>query len=266
LTKEAPMSADQQTADAFAASWNHLPPGSVYTREQVEDWLAPLARSDIEGKRVLELGCGNGSLLVHIAKWSPGFLEGVDLGDSVRSASVNMAQTEFQRWRVTRADMTKFQGDGHDVVLCIGVLHHLESPKDGFAAVLRNVRKGGRFHCWVYAKEGNGFVMRVVDPIRKVASRLPWWVTKYFLATPLVSLYFVYAKLVRFLGNGLWISKRDFRFFQHVAFDQLVTPRTCYIARSTIEQWLDSYDEVDRGSTYIVQRNGNSWKFGGAVR
>ena len=120
--------------------------------------------------------------------------------------------------------------------------------------------------------------MRVVEPIRKVACRLPWWITKYFLATPLVSPYFVYAKLVRLLkdrqtaerlplgGYSLWIGQRDFRFFQHVAFDQLVTPRTCYIARSTIEQWLDSYAEVDRDSTYIVQRNGNSWKFGGVVR
>jgi SAM-dependent methyltransferase len=274
----APMSPDQRTADAFATSWNHLPPGSVYTREQFADWLAPLGRSDIEGKRVLELGCGNGSLLVHLAQWLPGFLEGVDLGDSVRSASANMAQTGFQRWRVTRADMTKFESDGYDVVLCIGVLHHLESPKGGLDAVLRNVGKGGRFHCWVYAKEGNGFVMRVVEPIRKVASRLPWWVTKYFIATPLVSPYFVYAKLLRHLGDrqmaerlplgaySLWIGQRDFRFFQHVAFDQLVTPRTCYIARGTIEQWLDSYAQVDRSSTYIVQRNGNSWKFGGVVR
>lgn len=30
---------DAQTAAAFAESWNHLPSGSVYTREQFEEWM-----------------------------------------------------------------------------------------------------------------------------------------------------------------------------------------------------------------------------------
>ena len=44
------MRADQQTADAFASSWNNLPSGSVYTREQVEDWFAPIGKAQIQGK------------------------------------------------------------------------------------------------------------------------------------------------------------------------------------------------------------------------
>jgi len=83
-------SIDQETADAFATSWNTLPEGSIYTYEQFEDWLNPLTKKDIENKRVLELGCGNGSLLVHITRWNPGYLEGVDLGDSVKSAEKNL--------------------------------------------------------------------------------------------------------------------------------------------------------------------------------
>ena len=35
------MPEDLKTADAFATSWNNLPPGSVYTRAQFEDWFAP---------------------------------------------------------------------------------------------------------------------------------------------------------------------------------------------------------------------------------
>ena len=74
------MTDDSKTAAAFANSWNHLPAGSVYTLAQFEDWLAPLTRADVEGRTVLELGCGNGSLLVHLAGWNPGQLEGIDLG------------------------------------------------------------------------------------------------------------------------------------------------------------------------------------------
>jgi SAM-dependent methyltransferase len=173
--------------------------------------------------------------------------------------------------------MTSVDLGAFDFVYCIGVLHHLNDPEQGFEAVLRHTRPGGRFHCWVYAEEGNGFVMRVVDPIRRRVCRLPWWVTKYAVAMPLALPYFAYAKALQGaarlggtdivaklpLGEySLWIARREFPFFHHVAFDQLVTPQTHYISRGTIATWLQR-PEVDRDSAYILRRNGNSWKFGG---
>ena len=271
------QSKDKKTADAFATSWNNLPLGSVYTEDQFVDWMAPLTSRDIENKRVLELGCGSGSLMVHMAAWQPTYLEGVDLGDSVASAEQNLSLTPFKNWKVTKDDLTTFKSSGFDLVYCIGVLHHLKNPKDGFDSVVRNTVPGGKFHCWVYAREGNGVIVYIVDPIRKVASRLPWWFTKYFLATPLVVPFYVYAKLLNFLPKcswlkhlplyeySLWIAKRNFMFFRHVAFDQLVTPQTAYIPRATIESWLQD-PEVDPQSTYVIMRNGNSWKFGGTKR
>ena len=268
------MSGDQRTADAFATSWNNLPEGSVYTREQVVDWFAPLTPGDIRGRRVLEMGCGNGSLMVHVMGWEPARLDGIDLGASVDSARRNLARFPPDRWSVQQADLVSFAGDGHDVVYSIGVLHHLDDPHAGFESVLRNTRPGGRFHCWVYAREGNAIVIALVDPVRRVASRLPWWLTKYGLATPLVFPYYVYAKLLRALPRwdwlhrvplhdySLWIAEREFAFFRHVAFDQLVTPRTVYIDRGTLERWLGE-PGIAPGSGYVVMRNGNSWKFGG---
>ena len=268
---------DQKTADAFATSWNALPAGSIYTYEQFEDWLNPLTKKDIENKSVLELGCGNGSLLVHITRWNPSKLEGVELGDSIRSAYNNIVTTGFKNAKITKHDLTTFESDGFDIVYCIGVIHHLKNPKEGFDAVLRNVKKGGRFHCWVYAKEGNAVIMYIVDPIRKLVSKLPWWFTKYFVATPLVIPYYVYAKLISLFRNlsfvkqlplyaySCWIAQREFLFFRHIAFDQLVTPQTVYIEKAVIQEWLDSDPTIDPASTYIIFRNGNSWKFGGKV-
>ena len=269
------MTLDQSTADAFATSWNNLPEGSVYSAEQAQEWFAPLAAADIEGRRVLELGCGNASLAVHMLAWKPAYLEGVDLGDSVTSAMRNLERVAPAGWAIRKADLTTYvASEPFDVVYSIGVLHHLKDPQAGFEAVLRNVKRGGRFHCWVYAHEGNAVVRWVVDPIRKAACRLPWWMTKYFVATPLVAPYFIYAKVVRRWFGGerfgflplhaysLWIARRDFRFFRHVAFDQLVTPQTAYLHRQTIEGWL-AHADVERGSTYVLFRNGNSWKFGG---
>lgn len=268
------MGKDEKTAQAFATSWNNLPEGSVYTREQFEDWMRPLTQEDVRGKTVLELGCGNASLLCHMAEWDPKRLDGVDLGDSVLSAKRNMERSPFKNWNIIKDDLTNYRGGGADIVYCIGVLHHLKVPKDGLDSVVRNTRKGGRFHCWVYAEEGNGIIIHVVDPIRKLVSRFPWWITKYCIATTLVIPYFCYAKTLSLFRNiallrklplfeySLWISKRDFSFFRHVAFDQLVTPQTAYINRKTIEEWLSSYGDIDHESEYVIFRNGNSWKFG----
>jgi SAM-dependent methyltransferase len=263
---------DQKTADAFATSWNNLPRGSVYTTKQVEDWFAPISRADIEGKNILELGCGNGSLLVHLVKFEPAFIEGVDLGSSLYSCERNMQLTGFSKYKLIKADITKYTGNPKDIVYCIGVLQHLKNPIEGFEAVLRNTKSDGRFHCWVYAKEGNGVIIYIVDPIRKLVSKLPWWTIKYLVATPLTVPYYIYAHIISLskicinfplYEYSCWISKREFSFFRHVAFDQLVSPQTTYIPKKTIEEWFNRFPEIDKSSTYIIFRNGNSWKFGG---
>ena len=270
---------DRETAEAFATSWNNLPSGSVYTRAQFEEWAAPLSEADVAGKSVVELGCGNASLLVHAAAWHPANLIGVDLGESVQSARRNMEAVSPPNagvnWEIVQDDILKFDaGEGFDVAYSIGVLHHLKNPEAGFQALLAATKPGGRFHGWVYAQEGNLVIRLIVDPIRKIASHLPWWFTKYCLATPLVVPFYLYAKLLRALPRwswvntlplyryALWIAERDFLFFRHVAFDQLVTPQTTYIPAATVRKWLAD-SRVDPDTIYLFFRNGNSWKFGG---
>jgi SAM-dependent methyltransferase len=271
-------SKDQATANAFANSWNNLPRQPIYSPEQHADWLAPLTAKDVEGKEVLELGCGNGSLLYYTGTWGPRTLVGVDLGDSVRSAEAIMAQGRFKDWSIIQEDLTEFSAGPFDVVYCIGVLHHLKEPERGLDAVLRNVKPGGLFHCWVYAKEGNRVVRSLVEPLRHIVSRWPWPLVKYGVATPLAVPFFLYAKVASCLKGipgahrlpllpyCLWVAQREFAFFRHVAFDQLVTPQTTFFDRKTVEGWLASRPQVEPGSTYILLRNGNSWKFGGHVK
>jgi SAM-dependent methyltransferase len=214
-----------------------------------------------------------------LAGFRPARLAGIELGDTQESTRRNLRELPGGVLDLHRGDLTEARLGEFDLAYCIGVLHHLQDPEAGFRAVLRHTRPGGRFHCWVYAREGNALIVTLVDPIRKIASRLPWWLTKYGLALPLVVPYFLYAKALARLAGGsgksggtlsrlplfeysLWIARRPFRFFHHVAFDQLVTPRTVYLRRSLVESWLRDAS-VDPSSAYIVFRNGNSWKFGG---
>lgn len=272
---------DQATARAFGRSWNHAGEGSVYTKEQFLDWFAPLDPRDFTGREVLELGFGNGSQLYHFAAYGPRRLCGVELADTRAQTLQNLRHVPEGMLDLRHGDLTHIDVGQFDLVYCIGVIHHLQDPDAGFRAVLRATRPGGRFHCWVYAREGNAVVRCAVEPLRRVASRLPWWLTKYLLAYPLVLPYFAYAKALAALSRfawararlagfplyrySLWIAPRPLRFFRHVAFDQLVTPRTVYIPRGTIDRWLD-HPDVEPGSRYVVWRNQNSWKFGGVRR
>jgi len=264
---------DASTARAFATSWNNVGAGSVYTRSQFEDWFSPIEPGELAGRSVLELGFGNGSMLYHVGSCGPARLVGVELGDTLARTRENLAHLPPGMLELHQGDLTKVELGTFDYVYCIGVLHHLAEPDEGFEAVLRHTRPGGHFHCWVYAVEGNEVVIHVVDPIRRVVSRFPWWVTKYGVALPLTVPYFAYAKaLCRVparvaerlpLGPySQWIGERGFGFFHHVAFDQLVTPRTTYISRGKVERWL-RHPDVDFSTTYVICRNGNSWKFGG---
>ena len=136
---QSPKSVDQITADGFALSWHSKPP--VYSSEQFTDWLEPLGREDFEGKSVLELGCGNGSLLFHLTNWAPSQIIGVDLGDGVIQARINLADSPVAQ--IEQGDLVAFTSNGFDAVLCIGVLHHLNNPKHGLDSVIRNTTPGG---------------------------------------------------------------------------------------------------------------------------
>lgn len=264
------MSSDLETARAFSTSWRNI--GAVYSREQFIDWLSPIDPTELSGKEVLELGFGNGSLLAHAGSFAPRRLAGVELGDTIAQTRANLAHLPPSMLDLHQGDLTQASLGEFDFVYCIGVLHHLADPRSGFEAVLRSTRSGGRFHCWVYAREGNALVRWLVDPLRRVTSRLPWWLTKYGVALPLAVPFYGFARTARLmpriarhlpLGQYLlWICRERFSFFHHVAFDQLVTPRTVYIDRATIDEWLTD-PCVNAASSYVIMRNGNSWKFGG---
>jgi SAM-dependent methyltransferase len=266
-------SRDDATAAAFAESWNRV--GSVYSREQFVDWFAPIDTDNLRSIDVLELGFGNGSLLAHVGACRPRRLAGVELGDTLERTRANLSHLPEGMLDLRRGDLTTVAMGEFDLVYCIGVLHHLDRPEEGFEAVLRHTKPGGRFHCWVYAREGNAVVRWTVEPLRRLTSRLPWPVTKFGVALPLAFLFFAWAKVMSRFPSALarlplgrytqWIAESPFRFFHHVAFDQLVTPRTRFLPRTVVERWLRD-DRIAPESVYVIFRNGNSWKFGGRRR
>jgi SAM-dependent methyltransferase len=63
-----------------------------------------------------------------------------------------------------------------DLVMAIGVLHHLPDPRRALASLARLVRPGGYIHIYVYWIPSRGWhrsVLRLVTAARRVTTRMP---------------------------------------------------------------------------------------------
>ena len=277
---ESETSRDVGTAKGFADYFRTIGEGSRYTHEQFLSFFSPVAPESLTGQRVVELGFGHGSFLQHVVGYRPARLSGVDLGDVVEETRRKLGPCEGVELSLQRGDLTTVDLGPHDFAYCIGVIHHLQEPEQGFEAVLRHVKPGGRFHCWIYSREGNALVIYGLDVVRKLSARLPWWANKWGPGFVIAALLFAYTKAVGFLerigGERLAralplhaycrsVADRDFAFFHFLATDFLVARHTVYLDRDRLVTWL-SRQEVDPESTYLIHRNGNSWTFGGRRR
>src|SRR5262249_15659788 len=90
--------------------------------------------------------------------------------------------------------------DNFDVVLSIGVLHHIPDPKPVMRAAYAALRPGGRMLGWVYGHEGNRAYQSIFGPIRLVTRNLPIVINEA-LAWTLYPIVLVYAALTRVLPS-----------------------------------------------------------------
>jgi SAM-dependent methyltransferase len=268
----------RKTANAFGWQWQHFAEMHPEFEAQFLDWLDPIGRDDFVGKRVLDAGCGLGRHSYFAASYGAREVVALDLSDAVETAQRNLAQ--FETVHVIQGDLlrpplrTAAEGGGFDLVYSIGVLHHLPDPYEGFRTLLRYVRPGGTIAVWVYGHENNGFVRNVVEPIRRVSTRIPPSALRT-LAWPLAIGFHgaakgIYRPLERTAaGRSLPLheymsSVADFSFRQNygIVFDQLVAPTAAYIKGDELRTWFEQNRLED---VHVSHRHGNSWRGQGRV-
>lgn len=263
----------RETAAAFGWQWQHFSELHPEFEAQFLDWLHPLTPEAFRGKRVLDAGCGTGRHAFLAAKFGAREVVALDLSDAVEAArhnlsglsNVSVVQGDLLRLPFRRADA----GGGFDLVYSIGVLHHLPDPQRGFAALLPYLRPGGTIAIWVYGHENNGVVRHVVEPLRRMTTRLPRSALRG-VAYPLALAFHgsargIYRPLERTAaGRALPLSQymasvADFSFRQNygIVFDQLSAPTAAYIRGRELEGWFASSGLVD---VRLSHRHGNSWR------
>jgi SAM-dependent methyltransferase len=264
------------TVDAFGWQWDQadriLRDARFSAPEVFLDFIHPVPSSWFHDKIVLDAGCGLGRFTIASARFGARLVVGVDLSGSVdlafdhtrHLANVLIVQADILALPVARQI---------DYGFSVAVLHHTADPRGAFLHLASKVVPGGSVSAWVYGRENNGWIVHVVNPIRRVTSRLPrrlLLAASYAVALPLLAaVKGVYGPVARRPALG-WLRRRLFYFdylaflaqFDYstlaiIVFDHAVPTIAEYIPRHDFAEWFEAAGLTD---VVITMRGGNSWR------
>src|SRR5262249_763742 len=229
----------ENTAERFGYEWNQF--CDFEFAEEVaslKTWFRPRRLEDVAGLAVLEAGCGMGRHARIATHYGVSTLVGLDLGNAVEAAFKNTR--DLPAVCIVQGDIyfPPVMPKAFDAAYSLGVLHHVPEPGRGFQALASTVKDDGWIQIWVYGREGNGWLVHVVNPIRRVTSRMPLHLLRLLsllLAVPLL----VFARTlywIPWLGRKLpysnymrWLAPFSLRKVHAIVLDHAVTPVTHYM-------------------------------------
>jgi SAM-dependent methyltransferase len=131
-----------------------------------------LSAAELEGKVVLDAGCGMGRYLRIAADSGPSLVVGLDLSGAVVAArELNAASRNVG---VLRGDLLRlpFAEARFDHIYSLGVLDHTPDPRKAFLELARLLKPGGRIVIWVYPRE-RAPVEWIMNIQRAFSTRVP---------------------------------------------------------------------------------------------
>jgi len=126
-------------------------------REDIESKKESLRLHEYDkfnGKKILDVGCGNGYVLENFAKHG-GITHGVD----ITPMSIELCQRRFEYagilrgdFRVANAEDLPYPDNYFDCVTSMGVLHHVPDTEKAVKEIYRVLKPGGRLIVMFYHK------------------------------------------------------------------------------------------------------------------
>lgn len=172
------QSLGKRTIADFGEQWTRFTgnEGFYGSAQLFEDICGPLLTPEaIRGRRVAEIGSGTGRIVRMLLTAGAGHvlaLEPSDAYDVLRRNTADVAD------RVECLHVTGEQLPSNralDLVVSIGVLHHIPEPEPVVKAAHAALAPGGRMLVWLYGREGNGLYLALTTPIRALTTKLPQW-------------------------------------------------------------------------------------------
>jgi len=130
---------------------------SLILLRSLTEWLGK-RETEAREARVIDVGCGTGHTVVALAKHFPEVeFVGVDAAEGVLDTARSHAESMgIENVKFALADIAHELADcdPFDIVLSLGVLHHVPQLAEAFGRVARLVKRGGHLVVWLYGRFG----------------------------------------------------------------------------------------------------------------
>jgi SAM-dependent methyltransferase len=227
-----PDASTARTLDSFGHQWNAF--DEVKADDEViwQRFFKDIPLEDIAMDVAIDIGCGNGRFAQLTARRVKA-LVALDGSLAVRSAAQNLRSE--QNVAVVRSDLLSapFRDRTFSLVSCLGVLHHLEWPQDGFRAIQRLVAPEGRLLIFIYSRperlSGRTLALASVGAVRRVTIHLPRALMRIF------SWFIAMAAWLLLIRPGRFGERHSLRALRRL-------PLSAYRDLAFHNAWLNTYD------------------------
>jgi SAM-dependent methyltransferase/uncharacterized protein YbaR (Trm112 family) len=223
----AAMTGLERVAQTFSYEWNAHHSGKLEHEETLwgltaeQDWsyfleATRLRSDDLEGKVIVDAGCGSGRLTRQMGERGPAAVIGVDIIDAVDGAfeeSRHLPNVHIVQGNIFQLPLRR---RSFDLVWSNGVIHHTPDARAAHEALAQMVKPEGLLYVWVYAKRFNPFrfTKDVLDLVRvtRLPERILLRIAKVFAHVSIVlhSVYCAARTLPGLRPRGTW-AKRTLR-------------------------------------------------------
>jgi ubiquinone/menaquinone biosynthesis C-methylase UbiE/uncharacterized protein YbaR (Trm112 family) len=256
----------RRTAESFAYEWEHFGELRGEWERNFRDYLRPHEPESLRNRLVLDVGAGSGRHS-HEAHRLGARVVAVDVGEAIHVARRNLPADVL----TVQADAEElpFEDASFDLVMSIGVLHHLPNPRRALKSLARLIRPGGHIHIYVYwtpTRRWHRFLLRLVAAARRVTTRMPRPLLRALCYPIAVALFAVFvlpyritrhaAVLERVAGGFPLKAYADypFRVCVNDQFDRFSAPLEWRFTADEVEAML-----LEAGFGEIVVLANNGW-------
>jgi len=247
---------DQQVVDSFGDEWTKFNSFDDNELATIGDEYFDILPESIYNTNttVLDVGCGTGRWTKYLCN-KVGFVDAVDPSEAILIAQKILSGKNVRFTKAT-TDNLPFPISSYDLVMSIGVLHHIPNTATAMQACVEKVKKGGYFYVYLYYDfENRGVIFKtlfgIADIVRRMVSHLPSKIKKIVCEMIAVTVYLPFIFLSRFLfwmgfkkiSNKIPLSyyrNKSFFIVRNDALDRFGTKLEQRFSKRKIEEMMTS--------------------------
>lgn len=199
------MNVDEKVVQSFGEEWTKFNSFDEAEIEKIGKAYFDILPDSLYAPNtiVLDVGCGTGRWTKYLAK-KVGVIDAVDPSEAIFAADKFLSDCTNIRLTKATSEALPFADNTYDMVMSIGVLHHIPDTKKAMMDCVSKVKKGGYFYTYLYYSLDNRgklfkFIFQASNLLRRGISKMPTGQKKFTCDILAVIIYMPFVLMARFL-------------------------------------------------------------------